>query len=104
MLKQCLLLIFAGFVTVSERVLGDRLIGGKYSEPNEEHRRESIGVLRKNSKPKTDFGLFDRLMKLKPKALGIIYEWIIMFTRNNTSKWTDSISKEELGKAIKFAR
>ena len=29
---------------------------------------------------------------------------MIMFTRNNTSKWRDSLSKEELTKSMKFAR
>ena len=43
-------------------------------------------------------------MKLKPKAVQIIYEGMIMFTRNNTSKWRDSLSKEKLAKAMKFAR
>ena len=43
-------------------------------------------------------------MKLKPKALDIIYEGMIMFTKSNTSKWRDSLSKEELAKAMKFAR
>ena len=104
MLKQCLSLIFAGFVTVSERMLEDHLIGGKYSEPNEELGRESMGVPTTNANPERDFGIWDRLMKLKPKALDIIYERMIMFTRSNTSKWRDSLSKEELTKAMKFAR
>ena len=103
MLKQCLSLIFAGFVTVSERML-EHLIGGRYSEPNEELRRESMGVPTTNANPERDFGILDRLMKLKPKALDIIYEGMIMFTRNNTCKWKDSISREELTKAKKFAR
>ena len=104
MLKQCLSLIFAGFVTVSERMLEDHFIGGKYSEPNDELRRESMGVPTTNANQERDFEILDRLMKLKPKALDIIYEGMIMFTRNNTSKWRDSLSKEELTKAMKFAR
>ena len=99
MLKQCSSLIFAGFETVSERMLEDHLIRGKYSEPNE----ESMGVPTTNANPERDFGILDRLMKLKPKALDIC-EGMIMFTRNNTSKWRDSLSKEELTKAMKFAR
>ena len=86
MLKQCFSLIFAGFVTVGERMLEDHLIGGKYSEPNEELRRESMGVPTTNANPERDFGILDRLMKLKPKALDIIYEGMIKFTRNSTSK------------------
>ena len=86
MLKQCLWLIFAGFVSVSERMLEDHLIGGKYSEPNDDLRRESMGAPRNNSNPERDFGILDRLKKLKPKALDITYEGMIMFTRNNTRK------------------
>ena len=73
----------------------EHLIGGRYSEPNEELRRESMGVPTTNANPERDFGILDRLMKLKPKALDIIYEGMIMFTRNNTCKWKDSISREE---------
>ena len=85
-------------------MLEDHLIGGKYSEPNEELRRESMGVPTTNANLEGDFGILDRLMKLKPKALDIIYEEMIMFTRNNTGKWRDSLSKEELAKAMKFAK
>ena len=83
---QCLVLIFAGFVNLSERMLGDHLVGGNYSDPNEETRKESKAVPATNANPERDFGMLDRLMMLKPKALEIIYEGIIMFTRNNTSK------------------
>ena len=47
--------------------------------------------------------MLDRLMKLKPKALEIVYEGMIMFTCNNTSDWRDSLSNEDLAKAMKFA-
>ena len=40
MLQQCLSLIFAGFVTVSERMLEDHLVDGKYYEPNENSGRK----------------------------------------------------------------
>ena len=66
-------------------MLEDHLISGKYSEPNEELRRESMGVPTNYSNPET--WILDRLMKLKPKALDIIYVgMMIMFTRNNTRK------------------
>ena len=47
--------------------------------------------------------MLDRLMKLKPKALEIVYEGMIMFTCNNTSDWRDSLSNEDLARAMKFA-
>ena len=55
MLKQCLSLIFAGFVSVSERMLEDHLVDGKYYEPNEELRQENMGVPTTNANPERDF-------------------------------------------------
>ena len=103
MLKQCLELLFGGFVSVTERMLSDHLVDGKYADHNEDLCRESKAVPTTNTNPQSDFGMLDRLMKLKPKALEIVYESMIMFTRNNTSDWRDSLSKEDLAKAMKFA-
>ena len=47
---------------------------------------EGKGAPRTNSNPARDFGIFGRLKKLKPKALDITYDGMIMFTRNNTKK------------------
>ena len=43
-------------------------------------------------------------MKLKPKALDIVYEGIIMFTANNARNWRDSLPKEHFDIAMDFAR
>ena len=104
MLKQCLELIFGGFVSVTERMLQDHIAGGKYATPNEDLRKESIEVPTTNANPERDFGILDRLMKIKPKALDLVYEGMIMFTRNNTSKWRDSLTKEKLAEVMKIAR
>ena len=44
--------------------------------------------------------MLDRLMKLKPKALDIVYEGIIMFTANNTRSWNDCLPKEQFDIAM----
>ena len=95
MLKQCPELLFVGFVSVTEKMLSDHLVDGKYADPNEDLRRESKAVPVTNANPERDFGMLDRLMKFKSKALEIVYEGMIMFTCNNTSDWRDSLSKED---------
>ena len=102
MLKQCFELLFGGFVSVTERMLSDHLVDGKYADPDD-LRRESKAVPTTNANPERDFGMLDRLMKLKRNPLEIVYEGMIMFTRNNTSDWRGSLSKEDLAKAMKFA-
>ena len=104
MLKQCLELIFGGFVSVTERMLQDHIAGGKYATPNEDLRKESIAVPTTNANPERDFGILDRLMNIKPKALDLVYEGMVMFTRNNTSKWRGSVTKEKLAEVMKIAR
>ena len=43
-------------------------------------------------------------MNLKPKALDIVQESIIMFTRNKTGEWTDKLAEENLKKAMNFPK
>ena len=100
MLKQCLELLV---VLVTERMLSDHLVDGKYADADEYLCRESKAVPTTNVNPERYFGMLDRLIKLKPKALEIVYKGIIMFTCNNTSDWRDSLSNEDLAKAMKFA-
>ena len=78
MLKQCPELLFVGFVSVTEKMLSDHLVDGKYADPNEDLRRESKAVPVTNANPERDFGMLDRLMKFKSKALEIVYEGMII--------------------------
>ena len=57
-----------------------------------------------NADPERDFGMLDRLMRIKPKALDLVYEGVIMFRKNKTAKWRDLLSEENLAKAIECAR
>ena len=48
--------------------------------------------------------MLDKLMKLRPKALDIVYEGMIMFTANNTRGWHDHLPTEQFDIAMDFAR
>ena len=74
MLKQCPELMFGGFVYLLKKMLGDHLHGGKYAAPDQNLCQETLSVPTTNANPEQDFGMLDRLMKLKPKALDIVYE------------------------------
>ena len=80
MLKHFLGLLFAGFVSVTERMLQDHIAGGKYATPNEDLQKESVTVPTTYANPERDFGILARLMKVKPKALHLVYEGMIIFT------------------------
>ena len=67
-------------------------------------REETKSVATTNIDPERDFGMLDRLMKLKPKALDLAYEGNIMHVRNKTSEWRNKLSKEKLDKALDFAK
>ena len=51
-----------------------------------------------------NFGVLDRLMRIKPKALDFVYEGLIMFSKNKTNLWRDQLSKEQLEMAMESAR
>ena len=100
MLKQCLEMIFGGFVSISKKMLEDHLRGGKYAARDQNLCQESVSVPTTNANPEKDFGMLDRLMKLKPKALDIAYEGIIIFT---TRGWCDHLPKDRFDIAMDFA-
>ena len=72
-------------------MLRDHTAGGKYAMPDEDLRRESIAVPTTNANPEHNFGILGRLMKVKPKALDLVYEGKSMFAQNNTSEWRDTV-------------
>ena len=61
MTKECLEIIFSGFVVVS-RMLHDHLKGGKYSAITPKLEKEAMTVSTTNADPQQDFGMLDRLM------------------------------------------
>ena len=71
MTKQCPEIIFGGFEVVTERMLFDHRENGKYGIENLQLREETKSVARTNIDTERDFGMLDRIMKLKPKALDL---------------------------------
>ena len=86
LLKQLLSIIFGAFVMISERMLYDHLHGA-YKSPSAKLVEEAKNVPTTNAAAERDFGMLDRLMKSKPKALDLVYEGIIMYTTNHTKEW-----------------
>lgn len=85
-------------------MLEDHLSPEKYSKGNKDFRKESIAVPRINANPERDFRVLDTLMELKSEGLDIVNVGMIVFSRNNTSKWQNSLSKGDIAKVIMFAR
>ena len=104
MTKECLEISFSNFVVVSRRMLHGHSKGGKYSVITPELEKEAMTVSTRNADPERDFGMLDTLMPVKPKALDLVYEGVIMSRKNKTAKWRDQLSKENLGKAMECAR
>ena len=106
MTKQALEIIFSGLAVVTRQMLHDHVGDGKFANGRNDQElvKETQSVDTTNVEAKQDFGMLDRLMKLKPKALDIVHESIIMFTRNKTGEWRDKLSEENLKKAMNFAK
>jgi hypothetical protein len=104
MCKQCLELIFKGLVEVTKRMLKDHLKDGCLDNPDATLIDEAKAVQTTNAESERDFGMLDRIMRLKPKALDIVYEGLIMFSRNKTSKWRDSLDKDTRAAVLEKAR
>ena len=105
MTKQALEVIFSRLAVVTRRMLHDHVGDGKFANGrnDQELLKETESVNTTNVETEQDFGKLDKLMKLKPKALDIVHESTIMFTRNKTSQWRDKRSEENLKKAMNFA-
>ena len=91
--KQLLELFFASFSIITNRMLHDHLEGGKYDNPSESLRNESVSTPNANTNPETDFGFLDRLKIMKPNSNDITYEAIIMCRSNKMSSWRDRLSE-----------
>ena len=58
-----------------------------YALLSPELEKEAMTVSTRNADPERDFGMLDRLMRVKPKALDLVYEGVIMSRKNKTAKW-----------------
>ena len=92
---------------VARRMLFDHLDDGKYGQANNFYCdiwSQIKSVATTNVESDRDFGMLDRLMKLKPKALDLAYEGNILYIRNKTNEWRNKLTPEELDKALEFAK
>ena len=91
---------------VTRWMLHDHLDDGKYEQANNldsDIWSQTESVATTNVESERDFGMLDRLMKLKPKALDLAYEGNILYIRNKTNEWRKKLTPEELDKALDFA-
>ena len=95
MIKQCLEIIFGGFVVVSCCM---------FSTITEELKKEAASVSTTNVAAERKFEMLDRLKRSKPRALDIVYEGMTMFSLNKKNHWRDGLSQNVLHKAMEFAR
>ena len=79
-------------------------LNGKSGTENLQLREETRSVATTNIDSRTDFRILDGLIKLKPKDLDLSHGGNIMYVRNKTSQWRDKLSKENLEKALDFAK
>ena len=104
MTKQCLEIIFGRLVIVTRRILHDHLKEGKYSTKIPLLEKDASFLNTANAVHERDFGLLDRLMRIKPKALDFVYEGLIVSSKSKTNLWRDQLSKEQLEMAMESAR
>ena len=103
MTKQILELIFGPFVVVTKRMLTDYLESGKYDKPDAEMIEECTNAPKTNVVPERDFEMLDRLLAQKPNATTLVCEGILMFTKNDTKSWRDSLSPEKRAAVMEMA-
>ena len=101
--KQCLEIIFGGLVIGTRRMLHDHLKEGKYSTKTPLLEKDDSSVNTTNSVCERDFGVLDRVMRIKPKELDFVSEGFNMFSKNKTNLRRDQLSKEQLGMAVDSA-
>ena len=91
-------------VIITRRRLHDHLKEGKYSTKTPLLKKDASFVNTTNVVCECNFGVLDRLMRIKAKALDFVYEGLIMFSKNKTNLWRDQLSKEQLEMAMESAR
>ena len=104
MVKQCLEIIFGGFVIVSRRMLHSHLKEVVFATITEELKNEASSVSTKNAAAERDFAKLDRLKGSKPRVLDIVHEGMTMFSLNKTNHWRYGLGQNVLHKATEFAR
>jgi hypothetical protein len=76
-------------------MLTDHLGSGKYDKPDVEMQDECKNAPKTNVVPERDLGILDCLLAQKPNATTLVFEGILMFTKNDTKGWRDSLMPEK---------
>ena len=104
---QCLKIVFGRLKMVRRCMLHDHLDYCKYGQANNldcDIWSQTKSVATINVESERDFGMLDRLMKPKPKALDLGYESNNLYIRNKTNEWRNKLIPKELDKALEFAK
>nr|XP_054753364.1 uncharacterized protein LOC129259117 [Lytechinus pictus] len=104
MTKQILELVFLTFCQVTEKMLADHLPSGSHTAMNEKKKRETASVPKTNVGVERDFGMLDRLMRLKPAASTMVYEGVIMNVRNRTREWRKGLTEMKREEYMEYSR
>ena len=97
-------IIFGSFDRVSKRMLKDHLQGGRYDSLSLDLINESKSAPTTNAEAERDFGMLDRLKKLKPKPLDLTIEGMIMFSKSNTKDWLKKLNDKKMRLVMECAR
>lgn len=104
MTRQILELLFTTFCQVTEKILSDHLPSGTHVGMSEQKMKETVSVPRHNVGVERDFGMLDRLMRLKPSASTLVYKGIMMNVRNRTSEWRKGLTEREREEYLEYSR
>ena len=85
-------------------MLTDRLEGVKYDKPDAKMEHECKNAPKTNVVPERDFRMLDRLLAQKPNATTLAVEDIVMFMKNDTKGWRDSLTPEKREAVMKMAQ
>ena len=102
--QQALEIIFHTFVILLERQGADQLPGRKYWQPSEQLKKQAANVPTTNVVSERDFAVFHMLIRMKPAALVMTHETLIMWIHNKTSKWLDQLSENDKEHMMKDAK
>ena len=69
-----------------------------------EMEHECKNAPRTNVAPERDFGMLDRLLAQKPNATTLVAEGVVMFTKNDTKCWRDSLTPQKREEVMKIAQ
>ncbi|XP_060582463.1 uncharacterized protein LOC132738872 [Ruditapes philippinarum] len=87
-----------------ERMVGDHLPGGKFSNITEELKIKTASVIPHNKLPEFAFGVLDFQLRYRPNASTLVNEAFLMYSMNKTSEWLKSLSDEEKTRLMRESR